>query len=445
VTTADGRFRVRGVGRDRVAVVAVEGTALAPTTFRAATSPPAGARDAPIDYVVAPSRPIRGVVRDKQTGAPVAGVKVSLQRSGLAAITDGTGRYELLAPSLNREAVVAQPQRGQLYFAAAVLPEDEPPPGPLLADFALPRGVPLRGRVTDHTTGRRPKRVVVEYYPLPANEHLAGLPSRSRMVPASSSDLGPDGSYSLAVLPGPGIVLVAASPRDSYATARLDDKEWAALFKGTGGRGASAWAHIAVRPLGSPARAVDRYNALALINPDDRAGALTLDFTLRRARPLHGRVVGPDGEPLAGVQVSGLTSMPDAELLGTAAFTVEGLCPRVARPLSFFHPEKQLGKALTLRGDETEALTVRLEPCGVVVGRVVDKAGHPVSGQDLWFGRLDNGLSSRARTGLRGEFRAPLVPRLKYHLLSRRLADDVGELEVGPGQTKDLGHLLTAD
>jgi hypothetical protein len=239
-------------------------------------------------------------------------------------------------------------------------------------------------------------------------------------------------------------VLVAASPRDSYATARLDAQELAALCKGAADGGASAWAHIADRPARSPARAVDRYNALALINPDGRAAPAELDFTLHRARPLRGTVVGPDGEPLAGVTVCGLTSMPDAEVLEGAAFTVEGLNPEVPRPLSFYHEEKRLGKALTLRGEQTEALTVRLEPCGEVIGRVLDRAGKPVAGMRVCFGRPANDRSALAKTDAQGRFRATLVPGLKYRV-PWRLTRDFDELEAGPGQVRDLGDLLLTD
>lgn len=189
---------------------------------------------------------------------------------------------------------------------------------------------------------------------------------------------------------------------------------------------------------------MDRYNALALIKPDGRAAPPELDFTLHPARALRGTVVGPAGEPLAGVRVCGLTSMPDAEVLESAAFTVEGLNPRVPRLLSFHHEEKRLGKVLTLRGEQTEALTVRLEPCGEVIGRVVDRAGKPVAGMRVWFARPANDLSALATTDPQGRFRATLVPGLKYRV-PRRLTKDFDELEVGPGQVRDLGDLLLTD
>src|SRR5262249_15979466 len=160
---------------------------------------------------------------------------------------------------------------------------------------------------------------------------------------------------------------------------------------------------------GSPARCVDRYNALALIHPDGRAAPPKLDFTLHPARPLRGTVVGPASEPLAGVRVCGLTSMPDPQVLESAPFTVQGLNPRVPRLLSFYPEGKGLGKVLTLRGEQTEALTVRLGPCGEVIGRVVDRAGKPVAGRSVWLARPANDLSALAKTDPQGRFRATLV------------------------------------
>jgi RNA polymerase sigma factor (sigma-70 family) len=451
-TGGDGRFRLTGLGRDRLVSLALQGPAIPPTSLfvavnrvTEAAAPRGGSTS--FDYVIAAGRPIRGVVRDRLTGRPIAGVKVSLlaagpQSSGATTQTDRNGCYELLGPAVPRASLVAQPQRGELYVAEVKV-AISPAAGPLRVDFELLGGLPLQGRVTDQAAGKPPRRAVVEYYPLPSNEHGAALHSRNQMVPASSSSLGPDGSYRLAVLPGPGIVLVAASPRDSYASAWLDGKELARLCKGTAGGGASAWAHIADRPSRSTARVVDRYNALALINPDGRTAPAKLDFVLHRARPLHGSVVSAAGKPLAGVQVSGLTSMPDAEVLQGASFTVEGLNPRAPRQLCFYHGEKRLGKALTLRGEQPETLTVRLEPCGEVIGRVVDRTCKPVAGMNLWFSRLSSpGLSVLAKTDPQGRFRAALVPGLEYTvplLLSR----DFGEL--GVGQVRDLGDLPLTD
>jgi hypothetical protein len=193
---------------------------------------------------------------------------------------------------------------------------------------------------------------------------------------------------------------------------------------------------------------VNQYNALSLINPNERAELPALDFALQPARTLHGTVLGPDGKPLAGVNVTGLTAPPRDEVLEGASFTVTGLNPRCSRDLFFHHREKGLGKLLTIRGDATEALTVQLDVWGSVSGRLVGKGGKPVPGVTLWFLRRNQEMDAVTQTDRDGRFRASLAPGQPYSLGlqgSRRLLRDVGDFEVVSGRSKDLGDLRLAD
>ena len=475
-TAADGRFRLTGLGRDRLVMLALEGSGIL-STQRVAMTRPAAAVSAglirpggvPLECVASAPGSIRGVVRNKKTGQAVAGVKISVPRSGSSTYTDKDGRYELLIPpELRGLVVMAQPQNEQPYFAAAVRPPNTPNQAPLTADFELIGGISLRGRVTEQSTGKPPKRAVVEYYPLFPNAHSSVLTPLEHLQAASSATIQADGSYSLTVLPGPGVVLVAASPRDSYACARIDEQELANLFRGGDSkrrretlrrlrgqgfyysidgadRGGSSWLFMGY-PGGM--RCVDRYNALGLIHPDEETKSLRHDLTVQPARPLRGTVVGPDGKPLSGVEVCGLTSMPDAERLDGPSFLVEGLNPRRTRELSFHDKEKGLGKFLTIRGDQTKPLTVQLEPCGEVIGRMVDKTGGPASEVKIVFSSEGNGLRAAAETDRQGRFRAALVPGLPYRMgisprlpTSPRLLRPVDVLAES-GRTKDLGDLI---
>src|SRR4051812_46647557 len=119
-TGTDGRFRLPGPGRDRVASLRISGPMIATGTLYAL------GRDEPevrtIDqswvepsplivhaprfvHVAAPTKPIEGVIRDKDTGEPIAGVnlKANIENDsdhtmieGLEATTDARGRYRLV-------------------------------------------------------------------------------------------------------------------------------------------------------------------------------------------------------------------------------------------------------------------------------------------------------------------------------------------------------------
>src|SRR5262249_20605458 len=190
VTTGpDGRFRLTGLGRERLVALALDGSAIAPTELTVATTAAPLARStlAPtFDFVAPLSRPIHGVVRDKATGRPVGGVKISLDQIGPTALTDRNGRYELYCHRSSNYVVLAQPRRGEPYFAAAVRLLERPGAEPLTADFDLVGGIPLRGRVTDRTNGQPPRRAVVAYYPLFPNPHSAALTTPVYLPPASA-------------------------------------------------------------------------------------------------------------------------------------------------------------------------------------------------------------------------------------------------------------------
>jgi RNA polymerase sigma factor (sigma-70 family) len=443
-TAADGRFRLTGLGRDRIVRLALEGPTIEHAVIEAVARPTtpylAGVRGATFDYPTRPARLIRGRVRDRATGRPLAGVKVSAHQTDATAVTDSDGRFEILGCSKRQPGyfILAQPQSGQPYFAAAVGLPDGPGLGPATVNFELVSGIPLSGRVTDQATHKPPRAGVVEYYALFPNPYSARIASNIFQA-ASSAVIQPDGSYRLVVLPGPGVVCVAALPRASYAVALVDEQDLANIgikpdrcLRTAGGAvlQGSLW--------------VNKYNGLSLIHPHEKAEFLALDFTLQPAPTLEGIVVGPDGQPLTGARVSGLTAMPDEEILEGASFTVTGLNPRRARTLLLHHKGKGLGKVLTVHAGESGPLTVQLEACGSVLGRVVHEAGKPAPKVTVaFFGAY--GAEAWADTDRQGRFRVDgLVPGQKYSLTlsSGRLHKDVGEVQVESGRRKDLGDLV---
>src|SRR5262249_41463409 len=154
------RFRLAGVGRERVVRLHLEGPAIATAeldVMTRAAEKVAGPRrhlyGASFDYVAVASRPIRGVVRDRDTGKPLAGVSVGfLPDPRCKALTDKEGRYELLGlPKSPRYVLVVKPADGLHFGRWAEFP-DSPGLGALTGDMELVRGLTVRGKVTDKGT-----------------------------------------------------------------------------------------------------------------------------------------------------------------------------------------------------------------------------------------------------------------------------------------------------
>jgi protocatechuate 3,4-dioxygenase beta subunit len=445
-TAADGRFRLAGVGRDRVVSLHLEAPGIA-TVDLGVTAGPA------TDHVATASRPIRGVVRDKATGKPLAGATLFLHwwanprfeepRWGKV-VTDKEGRYELLGLAKARDYnLIVKPARGQLYFQRHVQVQDTPGLDPLTTDIDMVQGLTVRGKVTDKTTGKPIAQAVVDYHPLYAN------PNANRKLtgfwrPRSEATTGPDGSYALTVLPGPGLIGVVGPNRDAYRTAWVTPKERKDFFKlpVVWNDNESYFVPASGANAGGVPLMQDDHNALVLLEPGEGDKELVRDIALERPLERKGRVVGPDGQPITGVTVSGL--LPRwyiTETLKGAEFTVRGLNPKAKRGLVFHHKGKNLGFYLKELPDEKLGpLTIKLQPCGSVSGRIVDQDGQPVAGMHIPGGL---GGSLEFTTDKEGRFQVgELVPGMEYHIMRPKVVATVlVSVVVEPGKNKDLGDL----
>jgi RNA polymerase sigma factor (sigma-70 family) len=464
-TGADGRFRLDGAGRERVVFFRVEGPAIASTSLEVMTraaEPVMGPQwrhvyGAAFDYVGIASRPIRGMVRDQATGKPLAGVTVGHYHDREhGVLTDPEGRYELLGLVKSRHYMLKVTPADGLYFQRHVELQDTPGLGALTGDIELVRGrVTVRGKVTDQATGRPVVRARVEYHPLFGNTNVNQLAGVSK--PCAEATTGPDGSYAVTVLPGPGVIGVVGPGPEAYMPAMVTLKERKDFFQDriVDEQGEDT---LTVAGGGQSRGAVsqDRLHALVLLEPGEKDEALVKDVALERAKERKGRVVGPDDQPLTGVTVCGLVRH-GIETLKGAEFTVRGINPRANRPLVFYHKGKNLGRFVKeLRGDTSEPLTVKLQPCGSASGRVVDQDGQPVAGLRLAVqGRalpiLGNagGGCQLVTTDPDGRFRVEgLVPGQEYHVSEAHTSDGFlrvyAPARVEPGKHQNLGDIKMA-
>ena len=159
---------------------------------------------------------LRGVVRDKATRKPLAGIQVSGGGEGgtesVTTKTDAEGRFELPGlPTHERYTMVVGCVSGEPYLLTSRVVEmrkGEPPPP---ADVELVRGIPFRVRILDVATGK-PIRGGISYFPLYPNNPIArgvlGYTAGGGWVAGAfyETSLNGEGEYRGAVLPGKGVL-----------------------------------------------------------------------------------------------------------------------------------------------------------------------------------------------------------------------------------------------
>jgi hypothetical protein len=303
----------------------------------------------------------------------------------------------------------------------------------------------IKGRVTDRATGRPVPEVKVAYFSFSGNPFLQKYPEFRRSRPPEPYT-AKDGSFTLIGLPGRGIVTakVGRAVSDRYLTGVGAD-----TIKGRGDRGDFiTWPYI-VEPR--------THNVLREVNPDKDDTAITRDLALDPGKTIEGVVVGPDGKPAGGVEIQGTWGMDgwrgpaDAD----GKFRLRAIDPKHPRAFFFRDRKNRLGAAVLIKGDEPAGFTVKLQPCGVITGRLLDPDGAPLADRYLSGYIEDNqkafhivrgwGGMFGAATGKDGRFRAEgIIPGLQVgaylQLRPAFLGDKVFQrITLKPGQTHDIG------
>ncbi len=465
-TGAEGRFSVTGVGRDRVIKFHLEGPGIqfgevralvremvAPVQPRPLEYGPVITKvyGATFDHAALPSRLIRGVVRDKKTGLPIAGVGIRADGTTFQMHSDSEGRYQLLGCPKNAKGYpVSFTPLGLLYFSNSVTFPDRPGLDPIQGDIELIGGILAKGRVTNAATGKLIAGARVAYNPLYPNPNVRVFGSNgSGAHPCSWAEIGTDGSYSLVVLPGPGALgFYANSSTEVFMPALVTTQELKDFFKDNEDHGDESRLRIQVGVNGFNFSVQEQFNQLLLINPSEKDESLTRDMALRPARPLRGRVVGSDGKPLAGVTAYRLAPQVISQPLKDDSFTVRGLNPRRTHQLVFVDKLRKQAAFVSVSGETKEPLIVRLENCGSAVGRLLDAEGQPVANAIV---RLDtdevsDSAPARVKTDSAGRFRFNgIVPGQKHQ--ARLGLPYAGQYLFKPftlaaGENKDLGDVI---
>jgi RNA polymerase sigma factor (sigma-70 family) len=470
-TNAAGGFKLTGLGRERVVGLRIEGAAVETHFVWAMTRagqkvrvtnqncwhPAYGPNEiypAKFDHAAAPGGVLEGVITAADTGKPIAGARVTsaawtggtlAPKIRITATTDEQGHYKIAGyPRQTPYWIRFEPPAGEPYVGIMQLPKTEPDGMLAKLDAALPRGVVLKGTVTDRVSGR-PVMAVVEYFPLASTPKLG---PGQYPVPAQAVSSRADGSFSFVALPGRGLV-----------AAKIEDPRRGAYLPGVGATDVDGF-DKEKNQFAVPSRAfsLDTYDAYVGVNPAPGGDPVTVSVKLDPGKVVTLQLRDPDGKPLTGCNAtsSGLATLDvrDLESDRLTIYAVDAAHPKV---VFVRHDARKLVAAVPLVGAESPEVKVTLRTGAVITGRLIDQDGAPVG--DTWVqGNVEGGQAGLTRstgagfggrTDKDGRFRIEgVVPDLRVGggLTLRRpmgyaTVPVFANLTLKPGEVKDLGDV----
>ena len=325
-TDAQGRFRIEGLGAEKVVRLSIEGPAIAHThlevvTRRVEPFPAQGFTNswgpgtqtiygADFTFTAAPGRVVEGVVRDEKTKTVMKDVGVwsfgfagsnFVGTKSLKTRTDAEGRFRLAGlPKGHGNKLLIVPNDDQPYFMQDVAVPDPPGIGAVPVEINLHKGIWIEGKITDKETGSPVAGAWLHYLPFLDNKFAQATPEFRGGVYTPGFGYQDryqskaDGSYRLVGLPGRAIVGAVVYTGKPYR-------------RGAGSesiQGMNEHGHFAT--LNNPVTA-SRYfpTSMKEINPAEGTETVHLDIVLDPGAKVHLRVVDQQGKPVTGVKTGG--------------------------------------------------------------------------------------------------------------------------------------------
>jgi RNA polymerase sigma factor (sigma-70 family) len=389
---AKGRFVLHGLRSDWEITLRVSAKHLAQQDLDLKAQDKGKAEE--VTLALAPVRVVEGTITYEDTGKPVPNARVlvvALEQNEFGGTTSRESDWQTDAKGRFR----AVPDFGSRYSVIASAPQGEPylllsktfswPKGAVVkheVHLKLPRGVLVRGIVTEAGSGKPITGAHIYFEPLPDKNPFYRSDVRTQSRWHANLVSGPDGKFAITVLPGPGHLLVNGPTLD-YLHAEI----------------------LTTKLYGSTVRPEQRNYADAIVKLNSKPGDGPQELTikLRRGVTVSGQLLRPDGKPVAKAQLLCQSYLPYGTylnnvrplLVGKGKFELPGYDPDHPLPVYFLDAENQLGAMVKFSGKDVDGkAVVKLQPCGSATARFLDAKGKPLANLDTHLDlALNDGIS----------------------------------------------------
>ncbi len=458
-TDNEGRFSLAGIGRNVLVMLSVNDSRFASQNIRIQTDDLGVPKD--VVQTLQPANVIEGRILAADSGEPLAGTISIMNLPNSTRVTaDDHGRYTANVLPSTLYTVQVFPAEGQPYLPFRQDIQCLKGSVKTTQDIKVPRGVLIRGKVTESGSGSPVAGATVQCL---ARRPKGGVLDGWQAVVTTRDD----GTYQIVVPPGKGHLLVYG-PTPDYVLESIGGRM---LFEG--------------KPGG------ERYYAHSIVPFELKAGDSPdgINAGLRAGRTVKGRLVGPSGETVDRAEIVALLHFNYFHVnwrgdltihARDGAFALHGLDPEKTTRVSFLDADHQWGATVELSGKQSaDDLTIHLERCGKAMARFITPDGKPVVKLSPQFEILGSvGPSSRTRNALakqqlaadaaavvnldrkhywnglftdtEGRITLPdLIPGATYRINDWSTVNDEDkgvqvrrDFSVKPGETLDLGDIL---
>ncbi|HEV3298230.1 MAG TPA: M56 family metallopeptidase [Planctomycetaceae bacterium] len=464
VTNQEGRFVIRGIHAERLITAALRGDSIAYEELSIVTrnTPPVvrgpSSSELLIDkvygadfiHLASPGRSIVGMVNDAATGKPLPGVAVEVWRMAGTklegrgdprVLTDGNGHYRLIGlPNGKGNQLLLSPGVDQPYLMRQVEVPASSGFEPIKFDIPLHRGLWITGRATDKVTGK-PVAAQLYYLPFRENAFARQLPEFHSNRAVDGEDRAKmtreDGTFRIVGLPGRAIVGGSIGSTVVHYRAGVGASEIQGINK-------NGWF-----PTYGYFQAGNKWpDVLKEINPREGVEEVRCDLVFDPGATIHVSLIDRNGEPANGSNVVGGWAPHDSSPK-PSTFDIVNLSPGEKRPILIRNDQLNIGKFLLL--DLTEktpkSLTITLEPCATIVGRLVGPDGIGVKGSLVGMPRPTGDFWPQlppVASEPDGNFKVAVPPGCPYGLRADVRGLRTGftrDLTVEPSKTIDVGEI----